>query len=532
MALGSMTPAFAQKRIALVVGNTSYVHVPRLANPGNDARLMAETLAGLGFALVGGGAQLDLDKAGLDRAVKAFGQQLQGAEVGLFYYAGHGVQVRGANYLVPIGANPTREADVDFELLDANVVLRQMEGAGTRLNLMILDACRNNPFGGRGLRSADAGLAQMRAPEGTLISFATQPGNVAHDGRDGNSPYSKALAQTIRKPGLDIFRTFNEVGLAVSSATGGAQQPWVSLSPIKGEFYFAGLPPSAAPPSVASPAAPKPAAGLFPEVQGAPAPLTAERERALKPKDTFKECGECPEMVVVPAGSFTMGSPASEANRNDNEGPQHTVTIPKALAVAKFEVTFEQWEACMVDRGCYRREVPVDARYDGPRRPKVDLTWEDARRYVAWLSKKTGKTYRLLSEAEWEYAARAGTTTPYVTGARIARDQANFDGYISSNKSENQKKTTPVGSFAANPFGLHDMHGNVSEWVEDCWNDDYSHAPSDRSAWTAGDCDYRIVRGGSWYNEAKSVRSAVRHKGRVDYRDQFIGFRVARTLAP
>jgi len=231
--------AFAEERVALVVGNSAYENVSRLDNPANDARLMAETLRGLGFKLVGDGPQLDLDKGAFDNAVQSFGNQLQGADVGLFYYAGHGVQVRGTNYLVPISANPTKEADVDFQMLDANLVLRQMEGAGTKLNIVILDACRNNPFGGRGLRSAASGLAQMQAPEGTLISFATQPGNVAQDGTDGDSPYTEALVQTIRRPGLDIFRTFNEVGLVVADKTGGAQQPWVSLSPIKGSFYFA-----------------------------------------------------------------------------------------------------------------------------------------------------------------------------------------------------------------------------------------------------------------------------------------------------
>jgi carboxyl-terminal processing protease len=243
----SASPAFADRRIALVIGNSAYQNVARLQNPHNDAILMAATLQDLGFTLIGGGAQLDLDKAGLDSAVQKFGVSLQGAEVGMFYYAGHGVQVRGANYLVPIGANPTREADVDFQMVDVNVVLRQMEGAGTRLNLVVLDACRNNPFGGRGLRATDGGLAQMRAPEGTLVSFATQPGNVALDG-EGNSPYTKALAATVRKPGLDIFQTFNEVGLAVKRSTGGSQQPWVSSSPIDGNFYFvAPLPVTTAP---------------------------------------------------------------------------------------------------------------------------------------------------------------------------------------------------------------------------------------------------------------------------------------------
>jgi hypothetical protein len=269
LSLLSAVPAAAERRIALVVGNSAYQNITRLDNPRNDATLMAETLSGLGFILIGGRAQLDLDKAALDTDVQNFGRQIQGADVALFYYAGHGVQVNGANYLVPVGANPTREADVDFQMVDINLVLRQMQGSGTKLNMVILDACRNNPFGARGLRSADGGLAQMRAPEGTLISYATQPGSVAQDGGDGHSPYTKALATTIKQTGLDIFQTFNQVGLAVKRETGGSQQPWVSSSPIDGTFYF--VAPAAAGPKVATAPQPqsddtmRPAPGVAPQ---------------------------------------------------------------------------------------------------------------------------------------------------------------------------------------------------------------------------------------------------------------------------
>jgi tetratricopeptide (TPR) repeat protein len=263
----------AEKRVALVVGNSAYKNVTPLDNPSNDASLMAETLKGLGFSLVGSKAQLDLDKNALDDAVQSFGRQIQGADVAMFYYAGHGVQVRGSNYLVPVNANPTREADVDFQMVDLNLVLNQMQGSGTRLNLVVLDACRNNPFGGRGLRSSEGGLAQMRAPEGTLISYATQPGNVAQDGDDGHSPYTKALAGTIKRAGLDIFQTFNEVGLAVKRSTGGSQQPWTSASPIDGNFYFV--------PSVSSPASP------IPENQKPDVPtLERSRQEARLPEPT------------------------------------------------------------------------------------------------------------------------------------------------------------------------------------------------------------------------------------------------------
>ncbi len=227
-----VSPAVAEKRIALVIGNSAYQSVSRLENPKNDALLVAETLSNLGFTLVGGKAQVELDKSSFDNAVQRFGNQLIGADVALFYYAGHGLQVRGTNYLVPVTANPTRETDVDFQMVDVSLVLRQMEGAGTKLNIVILDACRNNPFGG--------GLAQIRAPEGTLLSYATQPGNVALDGDDGHSPYTRALVETMQKPGLDVLQAFNQVGLIVKRATGSSQQPWVSTSPIDGSFYFSG----------------------------------------------------------------------------------------------------------------------------------------------------------------------------------------------------------------------------------------------------------------------------------------------------
>ncbi len=230
-----------ERRVALVIGNADYQHAARLANTPNDANLIADTLRSLGFTLVGDRALLNLDKAAFDKAIRSFREQLTGGGVGLFYYAGHGLQLQGVNYLAPVDANPTQAADADFELVDAGVVLRQMEASGARLNVMILDACRNNPFGGRGLRDAGGGLAQMKAPRGTLISYATQPGNVASDGGlVGNSPYTKALAEAMRKPGLDILHMFNEVGLTVDRNTNGSQQPWVAISPIDGEFYFAG----------------------------------------------------------------------------------------------------------------------------------------------------------------------------------------------------------------------------------------------------------------------------------------------------
>src|SRR5271155_5813269 len=195
----------AQRRVALVIGNGAYQYLPRLENPVNDAQLIAKTLQSLGFQLIGDQAQTDLDRTGFERAIRQFGKDLTGGSVGLFYYAGHGLQFQGANFLVPVTANPVTAADVDFELIDANTVLKQMEVSGSEMNLVILDACRNNPFGGRGLRDASEGLAIMRVPRGTLISYATQPGNVAMDGATGHSPYTAALAEAISRPGLPVL---------------------------------------------------------------------------------------------------------------------------------------------------------------------------------------------------------------------------------------------------------------------------------------------------------------------------------------
>jgi uncharacterized caspase-like protein len=235
-----MPHAAAEHRVALVIGNANYKSVGALANPGNDARLLADTLRSVGFTLVGEGAQLNLDKRGFERAIETFGGELSSGDVALFFYAGHGLQVRGSNYLLPIDAVASDERDIPMRLISIDLVLHQMEKAHTHLNIVILDACRNNPFGAPGLRAATTGLAAMTAPEGTLVSYATQPGNVALDGDDGDSPYSKALARELRRPGIEVFGTFNEVGKAVLRETNGRQQPWVSTSPMTGTFYFAG----------------------------------------------------------------------------------------------------------------------------------------------------------------------------------------------------------------------------------------------------------------------------------------------------
>jgi formylglycine-generating enzyme required for sulfatase activity len=249
-------------------------------------------------------------------------------------------------------------------------------------------------------------------------------------------------------------------------------------------------------------------------------------EPTVKPGMSFSDCtAGCPEMVVVPAGSFVMGSPSTESGRQPTEGPRHKVAIAKPFAVSKFEVTFAEWDACAA-RGDCAPQIS-DRGWGRDRRPVINVNWNDAQRYVAWLSKIAGKSYRLLTEAEYEYAARAGTETAYPWGDEVGKNNADC---ASCGSRWDAAQTAPVGSFAPNRFGLYDMAGNVWEWVEDCLYDDYSGAPVDGSAWMSGDCSHHRLRGGSWASVADELRSANRARAATSDRVSIIGFRVARTL--
>jgi formylglycine-generating enzyme required for sulfatase activity len=250
-------------------------------------------------------------------------------------------------------------------------------------------------------------------------------------------------------------------------------------------------------------------------------------QEALAPGSDFKECASgCPVMIVIPAGKFTMGSPENALDRNASEGPPHEVTIAKPFAVSKFEITFEEWDACVAAAVCPR----IPDHWGRAKMPVINVSWVDAKQYVTWLSQLTGKQYRLLTEAQWEYAARAGSTTNYPWGDDPGTGNANCDGCGSQ---WDLQQTAPVGSFKPNGFGLYDMHGNVWEWVEDNWHDTYDGAPTDGSAWPqGGDLSYRVIRGGSWRNETELVRTAVRFKRNASVRFDTLGFRVARTMQP
>lgn len=237
------------------------------------------------------------------------------------------------------------------------------------------------------------------------------------------------------------------------------------------------------------------------------------------PGETFRDCPDCPEMIVVPAGEFSMGSAESPL-----EQPIHHVIIPRPFAIGRREITFAEWDQCVAAGAC--RLNPGDRGWGRGNRPVLDVSWDDTQDYLSWLSQKTGRKYRLPTEAEWEYAARAGTTTPFWWGRNAKEGAANCSGCGPGS----QSKTVPAASFRPNAFGLYDTSGNMAEWVEDCWNENFRGAPKDGSAWTSGQCNRRVLRGGSFANNASMARSAARFRYDKDVRYFANGFRVASDL--
>jgi formylglycine-generating enzyme required for sulfatase activity len=475
--------------------------------------------------------------------------------------------------------------------------------------------------------TATRGLGPMKNPDGLILAYATQYLSTAADSAgSANSPFTAALLHNIATPGLDVKDLFYTVGQEVLEATGGKQRPEISVSiyeryalvpspgaaaaPLAGAGpHGAGAPPAGTAPSGSGPGTEAAlvwrdiqattslavldefirhygnapvygalarsrrdqiaAAAVTPPPTPPPAPLrpdtplTAAQERGLKPKDTFRECENCPEMVVVPAGAFTMGSPDSESQRDSDEGPQHTVTIPRPFAAGKLHVTVDQFAAFVRETGysastkCYKfaSTKTSGGSWRDPgfvqegSHPVVCINWDDAKAYVAWLAKKTDKPYRLLSEAEFEYAARGRTSPGAYPRFWFGNDESDIcrNGNGADQKARDSipeaknwtvapcndgyAYTSPAGHYTANAFGLYDMAGNAWQWLEDCWHSDYNGAPADGSPWTTT-CSGsgRVVRGGSWYYSPWSLRAARRVRDTVE--DSGIGVRVARTLKP
>lgn len=489
-------PEAAAKRLALVIGNDQYQSVDNLRNARNDAKLMAQTLRDARFDVT---LVEDVDRRAFYAALDALQKRTDKGDEVVFFFAGHGVQVGNNSILLPVDIRASSDKEVEREgvpLLEVQDALKD-----ARVSVLVIDACRDNPFPKVGTRAIGAtrGLLPPEPARGQAIILSAGRGQKALDSVPGevvgNSLFTREFVQVIRQPGVDVRTALLQVRDRVedkAALTQHEQRPSL-VDDLKGSFYLFSGPGT----QIAS---------VKPEA--VPAPVEQPSTPVFQPGTVFRDCSDCPQMVVIPAGRLLMGSPVNEPERGNDEGPQHEVRV-SSFAAAITEVTFAQWDACALARGCSYR--PADL---GPGRreyPVVNVSWEDAQEYVTWLSIKTGKSYRLLGEAEWEYAARAGTTTPFSTGQTITTEQANFDGrntYNGSARGGYRQLTVEVRSFAPNAFGLHDMHGNVWEWVEDEWHENYEGAPTEGLPWTKNSGE-GMESASRWLLVLQSVVSAL-----------------------
>jgi formylglycine-generating enzyme required for sulfatase activity len=534
-----------ETRVALVIGNSNYKNAP-LKNPVNDARDMASKLRGFGFTVI---ERNNLVVKQIGSTLREFRSKLTPGSVALIYYAGHGLQIKGDNYFPTVDADITGEEDVPNQSLAMKQIMDVLGDAKTRLNLVFLDACRNNPYS-RSFRSGSDGLSKVNAPNGTLISFATRPGSVAADGVGRNGLYTWALLEAMDNKGQPIEQVLKRVVTSVKAGSRNQQEPWMEGS-IEGEFCFGncinftqvGVSDDRAlwesvkesrdvnELKVYLDQFPR---GVFAGLANSrinsieqsslaqnvltSSSVTVSQSRPLQAGSVFKDCEDCPEMVVIPSGVFMMGSkadPFSTSQPSADEQPQRSVSI-KSFAMGKFEITQEQWFSLM---------GTMPSNFKGRKLPIENVSWKDAQEFVVKLSEKTGRNYRLPSEAEWEYSARAGNKTGYSFGEN--ENEIRRFAWLRGNS---DNTTHPVGEKLANGFGLHDMLGNVWEWTQDCWNRNYIGAPLDGSAWTNGSCSSRIMRGGSWFSYFEWSRVTNRNGYDPAVRDRYGGFRVARSM--
>jgi formylglycine-generating enzyme required for sulfatase activity len=760
-------PAFAERRIALVIGNSAYERVPKLPNPVSDASSMAEMFKGAGFDVVK--LKLDVGATEMRRALRDFSDEARNADIAIIYFAGHGLEIQGTNYLVPVDAVLERDIDAYDEAVSLDRLMSVIEPA-RQLRLVILDACRDNPFA-KSMKHAvvsrmiERGLAKVE-PIGpnTMVAFAAKAGSTADDGNASHSPFTAALVKYLPRPGLDLRKAFGYVRDEVLTVTHNRQEPFTYGSLGGDDVALVPAPVVTAPSASivdpgtasrddyelalqinvvsawdsyikkypsgfytdlakaqrdklmasrnaaleqsrlaaeqkaaedakaaeaerqrqgadkaraeqakaeqaaraaeearlaaerkaadearqaserkaaeqaraaqearqaadrkaadearqaaerkaaeearakaeqakaeqakaqqqaksdgtrlaailpgdggglgqqASGAQQRPSSGCTGAAQqvslapGAPEALSLPQECGLKPKDRFRECQNCPEMVVLPAGEFLMGSSKDDIDNGlatANEAPQHKVAVKQTVAIGRFEVTRDQFAAFVGSTGyrvsgscvTFEQNLPREREnrsflapgfaQDG-NHPAVCVSWTDAQAYADWLSKTTGKTYRLPSEAEFEYAARAGGKARFGftdNAADLCRfangaDQSARTAGLPPNApymacSDGFPFTAPVGSFAANAFGVHDLIGNVWEWTADCYVRDYSSASSDSAPRDEAGCTGRPVRGGDWFSTSSTLRPAIRVRADADAHNDDIGFRVVRIL--
>ncbi len=587
-----------EKRVALIIGNGAYTKAKPLPNPPNDAADMAATLKSLGFEVLSG---VNQNKRQMETLIRDFGNKLATGGVGLFYYAGHGIQVGGENYLVPVDADIPEEDEVSYSAVPVNLVLRKMATANNDLNIVILDACRNNPFARswRGFRdgsNAD-GLAKISPPTGTLVLYATEPGKVASDGAGRNGLFTESLLKQIKKPNLEYDQMVRAVSTDVWQKSNKQQLPWkegnslqdfyfvkgganVVTNPIPTDksnepdivakdkaaqereawdlvknsadaadfrFYLEEFPDGANAAkakirleelvwqSIRGADKTKIQAYLneFPnganasaaririkqlETAGNPTTTTSGNTTANRTAGAVTKArlpgGVEMSFAYIPAGSFEMGS----FNGGAEEKPVHTVRISQGFWMQTTEVTQAQWKAVMGALPSKCDFGSLSGNLLGDNKPIICVSWDDAQEFVRQMNAKNdGYKYRLPTEAEWEYAARSGTTGDYA---------GYLDGMAWYSANSNSS-TQNVATKQANAWGLYDMHGNVWEWVQDWYDAGYYASPTTDPVGPSGGSS-RVNRGGGWGFPADSLRSAYRGAVTPSFRSDYLGFRLLR----
>jgi len=512
---GIVLAAAPSKPVALVIGNKQYQYGV-LKNTVNDATDIARVLKEIGFEVI---LKTNLNQRAMDDALRLFGRRLsESNSVGFFYFSGHGARVAGENYLLPIDNNRIQdERDLQYYAIPASKVLDIMQSARNELNIMVLDACRDNPYRSVG-KSINRGLTRMGIEKGSIIAFATALGKTASDtSKNGrNGLFTSHLLKALKKAHQSCQRVddmFMEVSNAVMRESGERQEPWQHVSLIE-PVYFGSC-----------------------HIRPPPRPVPTQPATIFR--DRLQDGSQGPEMVVIPTGRFKMGD--IQGGGDSNEKPVHQVSVAQ-FAISRYEVTVSEYLRFVQATGRHAPEwQKAGSKYNiqtGTRSyyykilgsaltkenyPIVGVSWYNAVAYADWLSQQTGKPYRLPTEAEWEYAARAGKKTKYWWGNEIGSKNANC-----SNRDcgDDFKYTAPVETFASNPFKLYNTVGNVWEWTCSEYEDKYSG----KEQQCKGDAKGRrfVLRGGSWDNGARGVRSANRVWRIPSERGVGIGFRVAK----
>ncbi len=501
------------QRVALIIGNQNYEASP-LRNPVRDARGMKRALENIGFEVI---ISENADRSQIGEKIYEFSQRIGNKGIALFYFSGHGLQVEGINYLVPIGAKIQEEYQVKHQCNSANEILDMMEARqGNRINIVILDACRDNPLLLRTKSTGNKGLAAMQVSTGALIAYAAAAGRTAEDGAGDHSPYTESLIKHIQTPGIEIEDVFKAVGRDVLQATNGKQSP-ARYSNLNHDYYL--VPLSTNPDT--QPSLPSPPSSLLPSPPPFQPPSSYIRYLTEKLPDSDVKM----EFVWISPGTFRMGSPPSEKGWREHEGPVHQVEISQGFYLGKYEVTQEQWETVMGTQPWADEQNSQSVRLES-NNPAVYVSWEDAQTFVSALNESAGaQVYRLPTEAEWEYACRAGKSTPWSFG-----DDESLLGYYAWYEDNacdvGDCYAQTVGTKQANSWGLHDMHGNVGEWVLDARRIYNRSALVDPTGPSTG--SHRVMRGGYFGNYTHFLRSASRRYLPPDIRANSIGFRVLR----